>query len=68
MTRYYLDPDILGTIPIEGLTAEQVGEAISNRCNEERIAVAAEQAAAILREAGVDVDAESIQRLRKLAE
>lgn len=66
--RYYLPPDVLCAIPIEGLTPDQVKEAIDKRCEEERVAIAAAEAAQILQAAGVQVDAESLAHIRDLVQ
>ncbi len=67
MARFYLDQDaLLAAVPIKDLTVEQVRAAINERCIEERITITSTQSAQILREAGVDVDLDTLTRLQKL--
>lgn len=68
MPRLYLHPDTLQDVSTDGLTPDQVRKAIGDRCRDERIATATAQAAKLLQEAGIEVDADSLKRLRKLVE
>lgn len=66
MTRYYLQPGQLAEVIIAGLDEEAVRRAIERHCENLRVADEAEQAAKILRQAGVPVNEDSLARLRKL--
>ena len=68
MALYYLQPDDLAKVPVDGLTAEEVGQAIARAREEARINEAAAKAAKILRDANIEVDDEALERLRRLTE
>ncbi len=66
MPQPYLQPEELAAVHIAGLSAEDAGAAVAEVVEARRIAVATAKAAQFLRDANVNVDDLSLERLRKL--
>lgn len=66
MARYYLPPEELAQVPIDGLSPEEAAKAIDEAVEKARVENATQKAAAILRQADVEVDEATVIRLRRL--
>lgn len=65
LTRPYLTPEQLSEISIANLTSDEVRTAIDKYISQAHHIEEVEKAALVLQRAGIPVNAESLERLRK---